>query len=321
MTSPGYSQQFAYDVLTRLGVPKALQARDAGYLHAWNRAETAASQTAFSYNPWATTRPSRDASGAITSHGGGAQGNIQIFPTYDAGVTASAATLAQPDMAAIVAALKAPDQTLTGFADAVALHSAWNGRSTAYRDLIANTRTTLYSGDTGAGGPPPAVVAPTQLRNGQSAVSAATAGNPGAAAAEVCRFPVSVPTSAVTSWDFCADPFIGGLAILGGALILAAGVALVTAAVLKGTGAGRAAATVADAVPTPTPRAPRAPHAPRPAAPAAAPRPRAPRPAPSRPAPPPDEVAARRRANSARALESMSRKGPGPTREASGAPF
>jgi len=216
---------------------------------AWNNSETAHSQTAFSYNPWATTKPGPG------SHGGGTQGNIQIYPTYDVGVTASAATIAQKNMAPIVAALKNPNTTQASFAQAVG-QSYWNrgkgGRiNTSYVHLVATASQNLTGGN-GAGGTPPRVSAGPAAPTGN--VSAAGPAGLGNAATATCAYEISFPFPGSSSdVRICADKLVGGLAMTGGALLMLAGVAIVAAAVLQKTGAGTAAGQAAGIAATAVP--------------------------------------------------------------------
>lgn len=238
MTSPGYNDAMANAIQAGLGVPRSLWARNVAFMNAWNNAETAHSASPFAFNPWGNTRPTQG------SRGGGAQGNIQSYPSFSAGVAANVATLSQANMRPIVAALKDPNTTQASFGEAVA-STPWNpGGGQSYARLIGGARTTNSQGDS----------ASNRTQTAAAGASSTAPASPAPTAPGGCRFQWHVPlTPFGQTWDPCGDTLVGGLLMVGGGLIIAAGAAVMVAALANKGGTGSAGRQAIEAASTVVP--------------------------------------------------------------------
>ncbi|HUI02353.1 MAG TPA: hypothetical protein VLZ77_02345 [Acidimicrobiales bacterium] len=114
---PGWEQC----VLQGVGAPNT--ADDVADLDQWQTAEGGSTNNAAAYNPF-NTRQMTDATGAALPVAA-TPGGFPAFRTWEAGCAATVATLLQPDMAPIVAALAAGDVSPPGLFLAAVDQSPW----------------------------------------------------------------------------------------------------------------------------------------------------------------------------------------------------
>jgi hypothetical protein len=90
-------QQWVTDFLNAIGAPQTPQ--NVAFVNAWIAKESGSYPISYGWNPLNTTQS------APGSYGGGAQGNIQFFPSYQSGLSATVQTIKNgyyPDLLAVL---------------------------------------------------------------------------------------------------------------------------------------------------------------------------------------------------------------------------
>jgi hypothetical protein len=236
----GYNEVYARAVLAAIGAPQSTV--NIRRLNAWNQAEGGPATAA--NNAFNTTIDFGANSFFNTFYGAHGAGpyHVRNYGSQAQGIAATVATI-QGDpkrYAPIVAALKNPSSTDYQFAHAVGA-SGWGTNGNLIAQILhagpapvpKGTASVAYSGSTAGG-----------------ATAGAATGSAAAAAQGPCRFSVTMPSlGPIGGGSVCMDKAVGILAMGGSTLLLFGGFAVIAAAVLQGTSAGKAAQTAAGVIP------------------------------------------------------------------------